>query len=121
MIVDVGERGTEAVKILTAYVKKCLQLGGVPILRTRYGGLPFMKDGELGIVALCYAPLRGRLETLDIYASNRSEDWRHLWNMVDSEVGAWRDILGMFGSLVKSGEVDKILREVGIELYTART
>jgi len=115
------ENDQDAIKLLVAYVKKCLLLGGLPLIRTRYGGIPLEENDKIGVIALCYAPLLAkRVETLDIYVDKKSEDWKYLWKHIDTYLGDWREIIGRYGFLVKKDQVDEILERYGVKIWYKR-
>ncbi|NPA70730.1 MAG: hypothetical protein GXO26_07970 [Crenarchaeota archaeon] len=82
----------EAWKVMENYVNTCLDMGGVPIFKTRYGGFPLELDNRPTVLIYCYAPLRGRLEPIDLTALD--SEWVREWEKIDTTYGYWRDIYG---------------------------
>jgi len=112
-------RSKEAIRELVKYVKECLEIGGLPMIRTEYGGIPFTYTKDTtpyrGIIALCY----GRAEYLPSVNLSAPDigEWKELVDEFTRYAGDYRIVLYKYGDLVTREEVEKELeRKLGREL-----
>jgi len=101
----------EAIKYVVMYVKACLRIGGLPMVRTHYAKHPFKFGDYLGIMLVCY----GRADFLPrlwVYAPADDPRWRSFVETLKRMVGDYRYILAEYGHLVPDEEVESYLKKL---------
>ena len=101
----------EAIRELVMYIKMCLKIGGVPMIRTGYASMPYKKEGYLGVLVLCY----GRAQVLPhiwVWAPERDEKWKELVEKFRRMVGDDKYVLAEYGHLVPDEKVEEELRKL---------
>ena len=112
-------RAKEAITELVKYVKECLEIGGLPMIRTEYAGIPFKYTKDTtpyrGIIVLCY----GRAEylpSINLSAPDKGE-WKELVDEFSRYAGDYRIVLYKYGDLITREEVERELeRKFGRKL-----
>jgi len=113
-------KGRDAIKALVKYARECLEIGGLPMVRTEYAGVPFRyrEDGAAyrGVIILCYGRAQ-YLPALDVFAPESDREWRELVGEFEKYAGDYRILLWKYGGLVPEEEVERQLVErLGREL-----
>lgn len=116
------ERGSDAIRELVKYVRKCLLIGGLPMIRTKYIA-PFERPDKRGVMVLCY----GRADVMHrewIWAPKADKEWSDLVDRLERTVGDYRVVLEKYGHLVSEKEaleeLKKEMPEPVIEALRAR-
>lgn len=107
------EEGREAIEEAVKFVEACLELGGIPHLRSKYAGLPLREQGRRGIMLVCY----GRAEHLPseiVLAPGSDPEWYEFVRTVEGYTGDYKVIEEKYGKLVSEKEVKEFLRELGL-------
>ncbi|RLE55406.1 MAG: hypothetical protein DRJ40_08105 [Thermoprotei archaeon] len=109
------ENSREAIKELVKFAKMCLAIGGLPMIRTKYGNISFTIEEKgrkyRGLMILCY----GRAEYLPdefIFAPVEDKEWMELASEFEKYVGDYRILLMKYGHLVSDEEVEKELEKL---------
>jgi len=112
--------GREAIRELVKFAKECLEIGGLPMMRTEYAGMPFSTTVDTtkmrGVMALCYGRAR-YLPSVTVFAPEAEDEWRELVEDFTRYAGDYRMLLYRYGGLVSDEEVERELeRRLGREL-----
>jgi|GEM_PF-2266074 len=112
-------RGEDAVRETLKFVEVCLEVGGIPHLRSKYGGFPFRERLNRekilrGIKLVCY----GRAEYIPsetVFAPVDDRLWQRFVKTVEDYVGDYKIVAEEFPEYAPSPEeVKRYLIRLGI-------
>jgi len=110
-MVEIVEReGEKAVERALRFIVECLELGGIPHVRVKYGGLPIRKQGLRGVILTCYGRAE-YLEPLRLYCPGSEREWYEFVKFCEGETSDYKAILEKYKE-----EIEKLRREVIEEL-----